>query len=217
MASLIDHLEAELNSALTKWADSFYLKRELNKLIIFGRLNITGPDSSIIDGFNIEIEIPQDFPKRVPLVREVGGRVPRKPERHINDDGSACLFIPMEKAKWFPTEKMTNPEILRNFINVPVYWYFVGQLAFEKAGKWPWPEWDHGALGIYDFFAERYNLPNNLTDRWKKYFVRMLLAKKLKQNWKCFCGTYKALRECHGPQIVELRQAQIVINSLRSR
>ena len=46
---------------------------------------------SIKDTYYIQIEIPSRYPKKLPLTREIGGRILRIPDNHINEDGSFCL------------------------------------------------------------------------------------------------------------------------------
>ena len=38
------------------------------------------------------LQLARDHPIGLPVVREAGGRIPRHPDRHINDDGTACVL-----------------------------------------------------------------------------------------------------------------------------
>src|SRR5436189_2052332 len=53
-------------------------------------------EGEVLDRFQITIELPHDFPKTVPVIREIGGRIPWIPDRHINPNGEACVLVPEE-------------------------------------------------------------------------------------------------------------------------
>src|SRR5688500_12147954 len=51
-------------------------------------------DNRAVDSFAVVILVlPQGPRLAVPIVREVGGRIPRIADRHAYVDGTACLFI----------------------------------------------------------------------------------------------------------------------------
>jgi hypothetical protein len=152
-----------------------------------------------IDRYLIEIELPADYPKSVPLVREKGGRIPKVIERHIlPSDGTCCLFVRDEQWRHY-RERTTILE----FINGPVYQYFLGQSHFELTGKWVFGERGHGILGILEYYSEELGTKDL---KFILAFLNYLTKKKVKGHWACFCGNGKRLRDCHFKKLAQMRQ-----------
>jgi hypothetical protein len=152
----------------------------------------------IIDRFLIEIEFPSDYPRDIPMIREIGGRIPRTPDRHVYGSGGiACLFVPDEQA-WACPEGST----LLDFLNGPVRNFFLGQSLFEIEGTWPLGQRSHGVKGILEFYAEILGVNN------REIIVRyidVLRRKEIKGHWLCPCGSGKKLRYCHISKVNKLR------------
>lgn len=80
------------------------------------------------DGFHVDIFIPSTYPHDIPLVKEVGGRIPDS--FHRNSDGALCLGLPIQVKRKF----LTKPTLL-NFINIvsfPSYIHIVILKDLEK-------------------------------------------------------------------------------------
>jgi hypothetical protein len=102
-------------------------------------------DGKHIDCFSIQIQLPAEYPISVPLVFETAGRIPRIPDRHVNPDGSACLFVPDARWKHWPV----GSDLLQ-FVSGPVHYHFLAQAYFELEGKWLFGERPHGDDGVLD-------------------------------------------------------------------
>jgi len=102
----------------------------------------------IVDRFQIGIEFPPRYPQGFPVVYEVGGRIPRTPDRHTYPSGEACLFFPLQLTEVFP-----EGSTLLDFLSGPVLSFFVGQSYFELTGEWPFGEWPHGEKAIFDYYS----------------------------------------------------------------
>jgi hypothetical protein len=64
---------------------------------VFSRGSFPVTDGAeILDRFLIEIQFPDDYPDSVPILREIGGRIPWHEERHTNRTGEACPIVPEE-------------------------------------------------------------------------------------------------------------------------
>ncbi|MGA7617105.1 MAG: SEC-C domain-containing protein [Thermoanaerobaculia bacterium] len=150
-----------------------------------------------IDRFQIEVILPDDYPATAPVVREIGGRIPRISDRHVEAHGGACLFIPEEEAVYFPPGST-----LLDFLQGPVRSFFVSQLYFEKFGEWPFGQWAHGAAGTLQFYASRIGIDD---PRIVLAFVGYLSRREIKGHWPCPCGSGKVLRRCHREKVAELR------------
>jgi hypothetical protein len=53
----------------------------------------------ICDAYELEIEVSASFPRKVPIVREMGHRIPRDGKHHVNTDDTLCLGSPLRLLK----------------------------------------------------------------------------------------------------------------------
>lgn len=150
-----------------------------------------------IDRYSIEVELLSNHPKSIPLVKETGGRIPRIPDRHINDDGTACLFVPDERWKHYP-----KSATIVDFIGGPVYQFFLGQTYFEVTGHWPFGQRKHGVEGLLESYTEILG-----TKEFKVIynFISYLSKNQIKGHWSCYCQSGKRLRHCHLKKVFEYR------------
>lgn len=150
-----------------------------------------------IDRYTIEVELLTDYPKSIPLVREAGGRIPRITDRHINDNGTACLFVPDERWKHYPESAS-----IVDFIGGPVYQFFLGQSYFEITGKWLFGQRSHGTKGLFEYYAE---VLETKDAKIIYDFVSYLSKNQIKGHWPCYCKSGKRLRHCHLDKVREYR------------
>ena len=74
---------------------------ELDLRIGAGRASIHGSfaitdGEGVVDRFQTVIRFPDDYPDGTATFEEVGGRIPRAQERHVEPSGAACLTVPEE-------------------------------------------------------------------------------------------------------------------------
>jgi hypothetical protein len=155
-------------------------------------------DDSVLDTYELELELPRESDRGIPLVRETGGRIPRHEDRHVNpNDGTLCVVLP--EAYWY-----AHPTGLSfvEFLDGPLRSYLASQSLVERGRPWPAGEWSHGAAGILEFYAEAFG-----TKDLKSILglVGLLARDQVKGHWDCGCGSGKRLRQCHGPKVIELR------------
>lgn len=151
-------------------------------------------DGEEFDRYLIEIKLPRDYPKSIPVVREVGGRIPLTSDRHMNPrDGTACVLLPDERWRVWPPGSG-----LLDFLNGPVRNFFLGQSVFELEKRWPFGQWGHGGDGVRQFYSELLE-----TDDVEVVIkaVEYLTKKKTKGHWPCYCKSGKPLRDCHGEKL----------------
>ncbi|MBD3337581.1 MAG: hypothetical protein GF353_00640 [Candidatus Lokiarchaeota archaeon] len=143
-----------------------------------------------LDRYSIEIIIPKDYTRQLPLVREIGGRLPKILDRHfIPPTDIACLFFPDERYKYYPPGST-----IIDFIRGPVESFFRSQTYFDLNGKWPYGERGHGLKGLIEFYSELLGTNDIIVI---KKFLKYLSKEKIKGSWKCYCGSYKRLQDCH--------------------
>lgn len=165
--------------------------------LVFEQDVVAAPDGPIAE-FDIRMELPNLYPRREPKVFEVGGRIPRSPDRHINPDGDCCVTV---WENWLVT---ANDHSFKSFLNGPLNEYFLGQFWFEKAGKWPFGERAHGASGLEEAYADALGIANRRKSLL--YHLRLLSQDWPKGHWPCPCGSGKRLRYCHRDDLMAMHQ-----------
>ncbi len=175
----------------------------LRLVVVNGHRVITGAfnvehEGRFLAGFQIEILLDEKDVLGLPAVREVGGRIPRVPERHVNpSDGSACLYLPEDLAVRCP-----RPFDILGFLNGPVRTYFLGQAGVELGAPFPIGEWGHGEDGLKQMLAGMFGVSDIGVCLG---FLELLGGKVIKGHWQCPCGSRRALRACHEDLVRRLR------------
>jgi hypothetical protein len=145
--------------------------------------------ADVLDRFLIEIEFPFDYPESIPVLREIGGRIPWSADRHTNrENGEACPIVPEE---WLI--RADHDSILA-FLNGPVRNFFLGQILAEEGRPWPFGEREHGIPGLIEAYGEIVGTSDEHTLR---RYLDCLSRESLKGHWECPCGSLKRLRDCH--------------------
>ena len=155
-------------------------------------------EGKVRDRYSVQITLARDHPKSIPVVREVAGRIPRKPDRHINENGTCCVLLPDERWKSWPVGAP-----LVDFLNGPVRNFFICQTLVESGDPWPMEQLAHGADGIRASYAEFLGTDDVNVIRG---YLACLAAKQVKGHWPCPCGSGKRLRHCHLMRVLDLRK-----------
>jgi hypothetical protein len=151
-----------------------------------------------LDRYTVEIVLLANYPDAVPVIFEIGERIPRNADHHINrKTGEACLFVPDERWSVYP-----RGTTLLHFLKGPVRNFFLGQSIFRRTGEWPFGQRAHGANGIREYYSE---LLGTKDAGVILGYLECLSRPTLKGHWPCPCKSAKRLRDCHGPQIADLR------------
>lgn len=146
----------------------------------------------------IEVEFPHNFPDVPPVVRETGGRIPREPDWHIDDDAGGCCLYVIEE---FLVKHPDGYTILE-FLEGPVRSFFVNTYHKELTGEPLFGERSHGAEGIREFYEEY--LETDDPDEIRRY-IDTLRKDQAKGHLPCPCGSGQNLRDCHEERIREIR------------
>lgn len=152
-----------------------------------------------VDAFKVEIVLKKRDDHYIPIVRELGHRIPRILDRHINGDGTACVGLPEELLM----RTHGKPMPLLDFLQGPVHEYFFGQVCFESGLGWPHGEWRHGNEGVYDFLTELFT---STSYRHISILLGFAAADTVRGHWPCFCDSGKKIRNCHKDEVVEARK-----------
>lgn len=168
--------------------------RDGRDIIVQGSLLLVEDDDSAspagpISEFDVKIVIDDRYPKQEPRVFEVGERIPRCADRHINPDGACCVTI------WEDWLLRADDTSFAAFMNGPLREFFLGQYWFERTGKWPFGERPHYEDGLVEAFADVLGISQKKKD--VIYYLRLLAQPWPKGHWMCPCGSGHILRHCH--------------------
>jgi hypothetical protein len=165
---------------------------------IAGAFVVRGASGEELDRYGISIVLLPEFPDKLPIVRETGGRIPWHENRHVEHDGRACVMIEEDRWRCFPA----GSSIL-DFIGVPVANFFLSQSYFEEHGKWPLGEWEHGFDGIFQYYRWLIGTESNLT---VYRFLYVLAKRDAKPHYQCPCGSGKRIKRCCHTRVADLRR-----------
>lgn len=205
------HLLAEVRAALTEYPDLRLMETPVG-VMIRGTFPVKH-DGAVIDRFQVEIWFPSDYPDQVPLVREIGGRIPHTVESHVfPSHGVACLGVPEE---WLLDPNRSFRQLLAG----PFRNYFIGQALVARGEEWPFGERSHGLAGLFEAYGEMIGVNDRATI--VRYLV-CLAHPKVRGHWRCPCGNNIAIRNCCVNKLNTLRSripgfvAESALNRLKS-
>lgn len=142
------------------------------------------------DEYEVRIMIPSNFPKIMPLLFEIGGKIRHTPEFHINPDGSCCLTVPAKEVLI-----LRNGLTVLDFIKKHAIPFLANHTYKQRFGEYAAGEYSHGLDGIIEFYFEVFN-SNNL-----KIVIdgleASIFSKIPERNSLCFCGSGTKYKKCH--------------------
>lgn len=144
----------------------------------------------IEDSYNLSIRIPSNFPFHIPIVEEVGGKIPRDHNFHINPDNTLCLGSPLRLFK----KLIKNPTINVFAEECLVPYLYAVSYKLQNGGGFIFGELAHGQRGIIDDYTQLFRLRT----RDQVFYALWLLGvnKRLANKQKCPCKCGKRLGAC---------------------
>jgi len=151
----------------------------------------------ITDSYQVEIRVPRDFPRSLPTVRELRGRIPKT--FHTQPDGTLCLGSPVR----LQLEVRRRPT-LPSFVTRCLIPYLYGFTYKERHGKLPQGELTHGRKGLIQDYMALFHLAS---DSACLEMIHLASFKKRVANKKpCFCGSGIRLGRCHNRKVNDARR-----------
>jgi hypothetical protein len=186
---------AEIRQVLSAYPDLRLIQTE-DRVLIRGTFPVEF-ENAVLDRFQIEIFFPNKYPEEMPIVREVGGRIPWTLDSHVYPkSGFACLQVPDE---W-----LLNPnQTFRNFVETSLRNYYLGQSLVAVGKEWPFGERAHGLEGLFESYSEI--LGENDPEKVTRYLM-CLTSETIRGHWRCPCGSGRQVRHCCRQKLVELRE-----------
>jgi len=145
-----------------------------------------------LDSFTVRVELTGLGASFEAEVFEEGGRIPKRPDRHVHPSGACCIGLPDALV----LREGGKPIPLLRFLDEPVQQYFLGQLHVEAGDPWPFGEFGHGDEGRAEFYAELFGEPFRM-DVARRFLV-VLANPKGQKHWFCPCRSGRGIRSgCH--------------------
>ena len=165
---------------------------------VAGMFPVRDAEGTCIDGYEVRLDLPPDYPRGLPEVYETGGRIPWTDKRHVNTDGTACVMMPEERHRIWP-----RGEPLSRYLDGPLRNFFLGQLARDHDDPWPFDEWSHGEEGFNEFVQQELGSSDPIVIR---RFLWLLQDNPVSYRKPCPCGSHRQTRDCCRSKIVVLRR-----------
>lgn len=155
-------------------------------------------DVPIKSSYFLEINLEPKQRSILPQIKEVHGEIEKISKElnsltidlHINKDNTICLCIDKKERDYFP-----NGFFIKSFFKDVLEPYLYWISFYRKYKKPPWDDYAHGELGYLELYAE-----NSISiDELKEYILteKLLIFRKCKGHYPCFCGSGRKLRDCH--------------------
>ena len=150
---------------------------------------------TVEDCYQLEIEIPDDYPTSPPFVFETEGKIP--PDfAHFMKAGNLCLEAPVEVRRQFAEHR----NLLR-FIDEQAIPYLFAHSYKCSYGVLPFGEREHGPLGLLKYYMEVFETSGIAAMKLLKCLADGLAPPLM----ACPCGSGSKLHDCHGPKLDALR------------
>ena len=162
-----------------------------NSIVLAGVFSFrasTFDGNELADKYQLNIEIPLHH-GALPIVHEVGGKIPNTSEFHINRDRSLCLGSPLRLLM-----AVSKPSGIKIFTRCLVQYLYAVSRKLQSGGGFIFGELDHGNPGLFNDYKDLFNLKN---DYQVKEAINLLGMKRRVANKKpCPCGCGRRLGKC---------------------
>lgn len=186
--------DKEIRTVLKSYSKLKKINRSGKIERIEGCIELVDPCIGKYDEYIISIILSNKNFSWFPKVFETGKKIPRKPDRHVNPDGSLCVAVR-------PEEFLICKEgiCFKEFIDKILIPHLASETYRRIQGKYPNGEYSHGNTGIIEFYQTIFNTKD--IRLIKLILIRILHDVLPKQTEKCFCGSNLLFAECHQKSI----------------
>jgi len=151
---------------------------------------IISTGKKVEDSYRLEIIIPVKYPKDVPIVKEIGGKIPRHEDYHVNGNGTLCLGSPLR----LMLKISKNPSITGFVKNCLIPYLFAVSQKIRNEVNFAFGELEHGIQGLFNDYSNLLGLKDQSDI---KQAVKLLsIKKRLANKQECPCGCGKRLGLC---------------------
>lgn len=156
----------------------------------FGFTAQTVEHGQIADSYHLHVSVPPGFPRELPVVHELGNRIPRNGLYHANADGSLCLGSRLRVL----SKLSKSPTLLGFADRCMIPYLFAVSHKLKHGGALPFGELAHGSAGELADYADLLGLK---TAEQAKTAIQYLSMKEREANkLPCPCGCGHRLGKC---------------------
>lgn len=174
-----------------------------NQITISGFINFNRVDAGthIIDKYNVKISIPSSYPRDLPSIEELGGKI-KYSYQHVNPDKTLCLATKLDMIiDLGPNFKLID--WIEKFV-IPflfTYSYFTKYNVVLNSER------SHGSKGILESYMDYFKV-NTLEKAFK--ILKYISTNHYRQNDLCPCGSGKKIKKCHNKIILKSQDLNII-------
>lgn len=144
----------------------------------------------LTDRYELRIDVPRGFPKALPIVMELGGKIPRRDGFHINSDNTLCLGSPLRLL----VKLATAPTLLGFADTCLVPFLFAISYKLRHGGPLLFDELAHGIPGMLADYMDLFRLAAQA--QVVKTLKLLGMKKRLANKQQCPCGCSLRLGRC---------------------
>jgi hypothetical protein len=163
--------------------------------LLSGTFRVIDDEGKEWNSFQIEIRFNPTFPYLFPELAEVGGKIPKISDWHINENGGCCITVPL-----LEVNSCKYGITVLQFIQNHVKPYLFNQAHRFEKGYYAHQEFAHGVYGILECYQELFN--EKELEKVIGYLKTLKYIEFGKKN-ACFCGRKAKFRKCH-PEVFRL-------------
>lgn len=166
-------------------------KKEKYGYSINGRLDLIDPfNSKLWESYQIRIDIPYEYPVRVPTTYELSKKIDRNDDNHIDSNGKCCLAPRLEELLILG-KNYTLVDYIDKLVMPFLASHKLKQLGENKGIG----EYSHFGSGLIEYYKEKFQTPDIKSILESLHILSNI--KQNKRNEKCFCGSGKKYKRCH--------------------
>lgn len=149
-------------------------------------------ENEIIDSYKLEIGVPFSFPNNIPQVTELGQKIPRRGEYHVNPapDNTLCLGSPIRLLLLIIKE----PTLVGFVKNCLIPYLYAVSKKLREGGELVFGGLRHGTPGVLDDYKKLFGFKSN----WQVIQILKLLSneRRFANKLACPCGCRRKLKNC---------------------
>jgi len=145
----------------------------------------------VTDTFNLQVRIPPRYPRDLPVVYELGGRIPRDGNYHVNPGGSLCLGSRLRLL-----QNVAKSPTLTGFASTCLVPYlFAVSRKLTHGESFVFGELAHGSRGEIMDYMDLLSLKS--PDHVLRAIEYLGMKKRRANKLPCPCGCGSRLGRCH--------------------
>jgi hypothetical protein len=176
--------------------------------LVFNSINNTFEGELFLpdgDTYDVLINI-NSYPNTFPTVHEIGGRIPKKMDRHIYPESGSCCFTTVAKSQIL---LKTVVKSLLDFVDEILIRYLENNSYYELNNRYYTEEYSHGKLGIIEGYKDILQIDDTI--KVAKILLKVAKSKTLVIHQNCYCESGRKLRKCYrGKHLNNLRKLYMV-------